>query len=276
MRFLTLFRYGLRSRLVQIIAWGGSLALLAIYLLALYEAFVSQQAQFSSMLSAYPPELMAFFGGTKDLFVPTGFLNFTYFSYVAVILGFLACASGAGLLAADEERGTLELPAAYPVSRLSLFSARLLALLVSLAAILALSWAGFAVASPGSSLKALTAWQYALPHFELLAFLFFFAGLGLLLSQVLPSRSLASAVAALLLLASYITKVLLELDPRLASIERWSPLHYLKGGYAIDGLNLTWVAGLAGLGLLFVLLAAWRFLHRDLRISGEGSWPAWR
>ena len=34
-----------------------------------------------SLVSAYPPELMAAFGGTADLFTPSGFLNFTFFSY---------------------------------------------------------------------------------------------------------------------------------------------------------------------------------------------------
>ena len=67
-------------------------------------------------------------------------------------------------------------------------------------------------------------------------------------------------------------KVLLELDDSLASLEVFSPLHYIKGGYAIEGLNSVWLMGLLVVGLLFLLLAAWRFNRRDLRLSGEGSW----
>ena len=51
---------------------------------------------------------------------------------------------------------------------------------------------------------------------------FFFFSLALLLSQVLPTRSAASGVAIGLLLASYVLKVLLELDDSLAAW-RYSP-----------------------------------------------------
>jgi ABC-2 type transport system permease protein len=248
-RFLTIFRYALRGRLIQIIGWGASLLILAFYLVTLHDAFVSQQAQFNSLMSAYPPGLMAAFGGTKDLFIPTGFLNFTYFSYVAVILGFMAAAAGSGLLAADEERGLLDLLVAYPVSRLALFAARLLAMVCSMLLILLLSW--------------------------LLVFMLFFAGLSLLLSQVLPSRSAASALSSALLIGSYVLKVLVTLDDSLVDLERLSPLHYIKGGYAIEGLNPAWVLGLLGCGVVFTALAVWRFERRDIRISGEGSLPAW-
>lgn len=275
MRFLTIFRNQLRSRRAQIIGWGASLSILAAYLVLLHDAFITQQEQFTSMLEAYPPELMAAFGGTTDLFIPTGFLNFTYFSYVAVLLGFLAISMGSSLLAADEERGRLELITAYPISRLGVFTARLCAAILGMVLILILSWLGFVLTMPGTGLETVSAGQIALPHLELLAFMLFFAGLALLLSQVLPARSAASGVAAALLVASYVLKVILELDDRLANLERFSPLHYLKGGYAIEGLNLGWTLGLLAAGLLFIALAAWRFERRDLRVSGEGSWPNW-
>ena len=275
MRFLTIFGAQLRSSRNQIIGWGASLLILAAYLVLLHDAFMTQQDQFSSLLDAYPPELMAAFGGASDLFTPSGFLNFTYFSYAAVLLGFLAISIGSGLLAGDEERGRLELLVAYPISRLGLFSARLLAALLGMLIILALSWLGFVLTISGTGLEALSLGQLALPHLELLAFMFFFVGLALLLSQTLPARGLATGLASGILLASYVLKVLLELDDNLEQLEMFSPLHYLKGGYAVEGLNSSWLIGLFGFGLLFSVLAAWRFERRDLRVSGEGNWPAW-
>lgn len=275
MRYVTIYRYLLRSSLWMILGWGLGLGLLALYLALLHDAFISQQEQFQGMMSAYPPELMAAFGGTADLFVPSGFLNFTYFSYVEVLLGFVAISAGSGLLAADEERGRLELVAAYPVRRLGVFGARLGALMTSMVSILALSWLGFVLAVPGTGLEQVSAWEFALPHLELLVLMLFFAGLALLFSQVLPSRSAATAAASTVLLASYVLKILMELDDKLVDIERFSPLHYIKGGYAIEGLNVGWLLGLLGCGMVFIALAAWRFEQRDLRVSGEGSWPRW-
>lgn len=275
MTFVTIFRYALRGRLVQIIAWGAALAFLSSYLVMLHDAFVSQQNQFNSLMAAYPPELMAAFGGTKDLFIPTGFLNFTFFSYMSVVLGFMALFAGSGLLSAEEERGRLDLLVSYPASRLTLFTARLLAMLCSMALILILSWLGFVIFSPSTSLKEVSAWEYALPHLELLVFMFFFTGLALLLSQVLPSRNAATAIASAILITGYLMKALIELNDKLVNVERLSPLHYLKGGYAIEGLNPNWVLGLLLCGLIFSALAAWRFERRDIRVSGEGSLPDW-
>lgn len=272
MRFYTVFKHHLRGRRMATIAWGASLFLLAAYLLSLYDAFASQQEQYLDFIAAYPPEMMAAFGGTADMFTPAGFLNFTLFSYITILLGFLAISLGSGMLAADEERGRLELVAAYPIQRLGIFAARSLAVVLGMALILLLSWLGFVLFLPGTGLAEVSAAQITLPHIELLALMFFFFSLALLLSQVLPTRGAASGVAIGLLLASYVLKVLLVLNDRLASVEKFSPLHYVKGGYAIDGLNPAWILGLLGVGLLFLLLAAWRFNRRDLRLSGEGSW----
>ena len=142
MRFFTLFWQQLRRSRWQILGWGGALFALAAYLVALHDAFISQQEQFQNMINAYPPELMAAFGDS-DLFTPGG-LNFTYFSYAVVLLGFLGLSVGSGLLAADEERGRLELPVAYPVSRMHVFMARLAAVLVGMVTILILpGWDSF-------------------------------------------------------------------------------------------------------------------------------------
>ena len=275
MRFFTLLRYQLTAYRGMIIGWGLSLSILAAYLALLHDAFISQQEQFNNLLSAYPPELMAAFGGTTDLFNPAGFLNFTFFSYCAILLGFMSLMAGSSLLAADEERGRLDLVAAYPVTRLGIFAARLLALTISMITILFVSWLGFVLAVPGTGLAEITPWEFALPHIELLAFMLFFAGLALLLSQLLPSRAAANAFSSTILVASYVLKVMLELDDQLTSLEIYSPLHYLKGGYAIEGLNISWFVGLLGIALIFIALAALRFERRDLRVSGEGAWASW-
>ena len=39
----------------------------------------------------------------------------------------------------------------------------------------------------------------------------------------------------------------------------------------MTNLNMTWLFGLLGVSLVMVMLAWWRFLRRDIRLSGEGS-----
>src|SRR5262249_23609904 len=169
------------------------------------------------------------FGDPAKLTSPAGFLSLAFFSYMPLVLGVFAVLAGSGLLAADEEAGTLDLVLAHPVSRTALFLGRLLAFGAATLAILALSWLGFLVAMTWSSLD-VSGWALALPYVSLLAVLFFFGGLALLLSLVLPARAKAAMAAGLVLLASYFLTTLARVDQDLEPVARLSPTYYYQGG----------------------------------------------
>jgi ABC-2 type transport system permease protein len=268
---LTTLRYSLNRLVGQILGWGVSLALLAVYIVSLFPTFVGQAEQFSTLLAAYPQALMAMFGGTAELFSPPGFLNFTFYSYMPLILGIYVVLIGSGLLVSDEENGQLDLILAYPISRTSLFWGRLAGFVLSILAILFITWIGF-IAILSTSHLGLSAWEMALPLLDLLAVLAFFATLTVLFSMLLPSRRLAAMTAGLLLVASYFMSTLVRLDVNLKDIDRLNPLHYYGGGYSVQRLEWGWFLGLLGFGALFGVLGWWLFLRRDIRVGGEGSW----
>ena len=194
------------------------------------------------------------------------------FSYLPLVLGVFAVLAGSGLVVADEESGTLDLVLAHPVSRTALFLGRLLAFAVATLAILALSWLGFLVAMAWSTLD-VGWWAMARPYVSLAAVLFFFGGLSLLLSLVLPARRTAAMAAGVVLLASYFLTTLARLDKGLEPVARFSPISYYQSGEAIEGLNGRWLAGLlAAAGLIMAALAWWCFERRDIRVVGEGGW----
>lgn len=267
----TIFLHELNRLRGQILGWGIALALLVAYVVVLYDTLATQQAQYLELFKAYPSALMAFFGDVGAMFTPNGYLNFTTFSYMPPILGFFAVLVGSGLLASDEEKGTLDLVLAYPVSRTTLFVGRLLAFGVAAAAILTLMWLAFAV-TVGSTKLGVTAGEMALPLLSLFAVLVLFGGLSLLLSMALPSRSSAAMVAGLLLVANYFLISLGRIDKGLTDVAKYTPLYYYQGGDAIQGLDMGWFGGLLVAGLVCIVLAWWLFQRRDIRIGGEGSW----
>lgn len=268
---VTIMRHSLARSRGQILAWGLGLALLAIYIVSLYGTFSEQQYTFGELIQAYPPELMAAFGGTADLFTPPGYLNFTFYSYMPLILGIYAILVGAGLLVGDEEKGILDLILAYPISRSAFFFGRLASYCLTMLAVLFLTWLGFLPLAGGSKL-ALNAFELALPLLDLFATLFFWGMLALLLSMFLPSARLSGMLAALMLVASFFLTTLARLDENLVNLEKLSPLHYFKGGYAVNGISWDWFTGLIGIGIIFGLLAWLRFQRRDIRVGGEGGW----
>lgn len=267
----TIFRYHLTRSLGQILGWGLSLAVLGGYLASFYETIAGQQEALMGMIKNYPPEMFAFFGDMTKIFTPSGFLDTEFFSYMPIIIGFFAVLAGSGLLASDEENGTLDLVLSHPISRASLFAGRLAAFILATLAILALAWLGFVLVIPGTNLD-ISLLEMALPFLSLFALLALFGMLSLLLSMLLPSRRLAAMIAGILLVGSFFITSLARVDPDLKSISDFSPLSYYQGGIAIEGLKWSWLAGLLGFAVLFALLAGWQFVRRDIRVGGEGGW----
>ena len=279
---ITVVRYSLRRLRGQTLGWGIALALLALMIVSVYDAIAAQQEQVARLVASYPPELMAFFGASQDalaMFTPEGFISFEFFSLMPVVVGIFAVLMGSGLLVGDEEKGTLDLIMAHPVSRTALFLGRMAALALATAGILAIVWLGFLLGMRFSTLS--IAWDRLLrPFVSLLAVLLLFEALALLLSMVLPSRRLAATVSGSLLVASYFVTSLARVNEDLEAVARFSPLNYLQTADAFDEFNLQWVAGLLLTAAIFSVTAWWRFQRRDIRVGGEGGWQvpslSWR
>lgn len=268
---ITIFRHSLGRSRGQILGWGIALCLLGLMMVWFYPQIAEQQETFDQLLEAYPPEFSAFFGDLSAMATPDGFITIEFFSYMPLVLGVFAVLAGSGLLASDEERGTLDLVLAHPVSRTGLFIGRVLAFIVTTLAILFISWLGIVLAKTWFSVE-LDGFKVALPFVSLLAELLFFGAFALLMSMVLPSRRLAAMVSGLFLVASFFITGLARLSDDLQTIAKLSPLNYYQTQEAFEGLNITWLAGLLALALLFGIVAWWRFERRDIRVGGEGGW----
>ncbi len=267
----------LRRSLGAILGWGLSLALLGFYLMQFYDTLADQRNTIEQLISQYPPELMAFFGGGENIFSPQGYLSMEFFSIMPVILGIYAVLSGSSLLLGDEEAGILDLLLAHPVSRSRFFFGRVIATAAAMAIILIVVWVAFIGGVGISEELNLSALELLRPFIALYAFLFLFQSLSLFMSTILPSRSVTAMASGLLLVGCYFVNALSEFNETLKKASDYLPMKYYQSGYAIEGLNGDWLFGLFGFGLLFALLAWLLFLRRDIRVSGEGSWrlPAW-
>jgi ABC-2 type transport system permease protein len=263
-------KHALRRLRGQIIGWSIGLALYGLIMVSLFDPIVKIEG-FEEMLANYPPELMAFFGDIMAITTSQGYLDIYYFGYMTVILGIFAVSAAAGLIVGDEERGTLDLILAHPVSRTALFWGRLLAYATALILILLVGWLSWVIPAGGTSMD-LTWLEFLRPFLPLLAELLLFGCLALLLSMVLPSARSAGMAAGGLLVANYLLAGLANANDDLQAIVDYTPLHFYQGGAAVTGLDLGWLAGLLVAAVLLALLAWWRFQQRDIRVGGEGGW----
>jgi ABC-2 type transport system permease protein len=268
----TEFWHELMNNRGKVLGWGLTLALLAGYLVSFYTTIADQQAELQKLIESYPPALMAFFGGTMDLFTPAGFLHIEFFSYMPIVLGIFALLAGSGLFAGDEEKGTLNLILSYPISRTRLFWGRVLAMVGVTLIILGVIWIGFGIGVSATPEIGFGWADLLLPMLSMLSVLLLFETLGVALSMVLPSRGLAAMVSGVLLVGSFFITSLAQIDPDLEFLADVSPLTYYQGGRALEGFNGTWFAALMIASLVFALLAWWRMERKDIRVAGEGGW----
>jgi ABC-2 type transport system permease protein len=238
-----------------------------------YDTIAEQKENYLKLMTDYPKELLAFFstGSVMEMFTPSGYLNLEFFSYMTIVIGIFAVLAGSGLLAADEENGTLDLVLAHPVGRTALFVGRTLAFLAAVAGILILTWLGFVVAVPGTMMDVGAA-ELALPLISLFGILWLFGMLALLLSMLLPSRRMAAMTSGILLVGCYFVNALAQIDDSLAPVAKLLPFKYYRGGLAIDEMNWREWAVMLAVSAAFVVLAWWRFQRRDIRVGGEGGW----
>ncbi|HSB65562.1 MAG TPA: ABC transporter permease subunit, partial [Anaerolineales bacterium] len=244
---------------------------LGLLIVAFYDVFGERQADFMKMIESYPPEFLAFFGtDAKGVMSPEGYLGMYGFSFLPIIIGFFAVMAGSNLIAGDEERGRLDLVIAHPVGRTAFFFGRVIAFIGAAISILLVGWLGFCVMLNGSSLG-ITWGEMALPFVSTLAQGLIYGTLALLLSMVFPAKNYGSIIAGLLMVVGYIMSSMASLNENIATFARYFPYTYFQGSEAFTNLNRSWLLALFGVSIGMLLLAWWRFVRRDIRLSGEGN-----
>jgi len=268
--FRTEFSHTLRRLRGQIIGWGIGLALYGLLMGLLFDS-IQTIFGLEEMLASYPPALMAFFGDVTTMNTPAGYFGVYYSSYMPLIIGIFICSAAAGLLAGDEERGTLDLVLAHPVGRTAMFWGRWAGLIVATGAILLLAWLGWAVTLPFTNFD-ISAVNLLLGYVPMWALLALFGALALLFSMLLPSARLAAMSAGALLVGNWLLSGLAALNENVRAVLDLTPWALFQGGEAI--IDLAWGPALALIAIAVALAAAawWLFLRRDIRVGGERSW----
>ena len=249
--FLTEFSHTLRRLRGQIIGWGIGLALYGLLMGLLFDT-IQTIVGLEEMMASYPPALMAFFGDMMTMNTPQGYFGVYYSSYMPLIIGIFICSAAAGLLAGDEERGTLDLALSHPVSRTAMFWGR---------------WAGLSVA---------TGLILLLGYWPIGALLALFGALALLFSMLLPSARLAAMSAGALLVANWLLVGLAALNDNLQLALDLTPWALFQGGDALVDLNWGPMLALKGIAVALAAAAWLLFLRRDIRVGGERSWSLGR
>lgn len=249
--------------------WAAGLIALAAITIAFWPTISEQQEELNRLVESYPEALVALFagGGALDLASEAGFLDSQLYAFMfPVVVLVFAVGFGAGAIAGEEDRGTMELLLAQPLSRRRLVAEKALALAVALAGLCAVVFLSVWAGALAFGME-IGAGRVAAATLALFLLGLAFGTLALALGAATGRRAVAIGVTATVALGAYLLQ---SLGPLVELLEPWTPLspfaHYATGDRLRGGFDPAAAGVLLVLALSFVGLAAYGFARRDLRL----------
>jgi len=259
MALLTQMLYRLR---IQVIAYGLGLAVWAAAI-----AFIFPSVQSSIGELEYPQAILDAFGvAGVSLADPRGFFGAEFFSLGPLVLGAFVVFASTAALAGEESGGTMEMLAALPVGRRSMFIQKAIAVLIAAIMIIALTTLGWAASVPFVDLgRELTIAKLVGGTFAQVPFAAFMIAAGLLFGAVAPSRSTAAACTGGLLIIAYLIVAIGSAVESIEDVRYASPYYYADlQGVLIDGVKVEHQLVLWATTLVVFVLALVAFEGREL------------
>lgn len=246
--------------------WTAGLVGLVALMIAVYPT-VRDNPDLNELVDQYPEALKAFiaFGGAIDYTSGVGYLGSELFSFMVPLL-FIVCAvgNGAGALAGEEERGTLDLLLSNPLPRWRLAAEKLGAMALELVGLGVVLWAALWVGAvtvgmdvPARNLAAATA------SAVLLALVF--GAIAFMVGAATGHRALAIGLATAGAVAAYLVNALAALVDALELPQLASPFyHYAAGDPLRQGLALDHGLVLVAIAVAAAVVGVLAFMRRDL------------
>ncbi|HEY6031293.1 MAG TPA: ABC transporter permease subunit [Gaiellaceae bacterium] len=261
-----MLREGLRSARRGLAWWSLGLVGLVALMVSVYPS-IRDNPDMKRLVEEYPDALKAFmaFGGEVEYGTAAGYLGSELYAFmVPILLLVAAIGAAARSIAGEEERGTLDLLLANPVSRRRVALEKLATVAVNVVALGAVLWAALAVGTTAASMDVgLGRLAAATTAAVLLALVF--AAVAFLLGAATGKRGKAVAVASALAVLTYVLNALSSLVDFLEPARWVSPFfHYAAGDPLRNGLSLWHALVLAGIALVAAALALPAFERRDL------------
>jgi ABC-2 type transport system permease protein len=246
--------------------WALGLVALVALMVSVYPS-VRDNPGLNKLVQDYPQAVKGFvaFGGQVDYASAPGYLGSELFAFVVPLLLIVAAiGAGARAIAGEEERGTLDLLLANPLSRRRLVLEKLAALAVELTLLALVLWVALLVGTNAAGMD-ISARHLGAACLGALALAAAYGAIALAAGAGTGRRAIAVGVSAAAAVAAYLVNSLAPLVSGLDPLQKASPFyHYAASDPLRHGLD----AGHVGLLLLIVVVAGGAavtlFERRDL------------
>jgi ABC-2 type transport system permease protein len=227
-----------------------------------------------SMSELELPSWYADFLGTADWTTARNFLQLELFTWAPLLLIVYCIVAATGVLAGDEQRGTLELVLAQPVARARVYAERAGAVALGAALVCAGTSVGLLLALPFVDLPGLPLPELLAAPFGMLPLALFFVALACCLGTLLPTRGAAAGLSTAVAVAGYIALAVADLAEGLDGLRYVTPFYYADQKQLLTEGVVWWhQALLVGSTLALFALGLRAFDRRELGV-GRSPWRA--
>lgn len=245
--------------------WIVGLAALAMTMLAMYPT-IRGNMDFSKLVKSYPKALQEMFG-ISDYTSGPGYLRAEIFSLMApLLIVILAVLWGSDLTAGEEERGTIDMLLANPVSRRRIVLEKLAAMLVGVSGTTVALGIVLALGAPLVGLRIGTS-QLAAVVVATATIGMLYGTVALAVGAATGRRSVARGAAVLLAVAAYLLSSLANLATWLRPARPASPWYQALGVDPIaNGFMPLHLLVVLGATAACAVIAVVMFERRDLGV----------
>ena len=258
----------LKANRRSLIIWGGALALINFFMMALYPTFAEDAARLEELLSLYPEGFMKVFGLDRlSMGEAIGFYAMEAYFMVVLFGSMFAVILSSGMLAKEEDEKTIEFLLAKPVTRTQIVTNKLLSFIVYLlifnVGISIVTFIAFEIFAESYSRMELLRLLIA-PFWAHLAF----ASLGFLLSLFFTRKKSTYSIGIGLVLLVYFFNAMATLTEKVQFLRYFSPFYYMDAADIIQdgGINPLHTLILLAVSALAVGATYFLYNRRDITI----------
>jgi len=228
---------------------------------------VRDNPDLEKLVESYPEALKAFvaFGGQFDFTSAAGYLGSELFSFMMPALFLVAAVGhGAGTLAGEEERGTIDLLLSSPLSRTRVALEKLAAMCVELAALGVVLWLALWVGARAFSMEVSVA-HLASATALLVVLALAYGAIAFMVAAATGRKTLAIGLTVALAVGAYLVNSLASLVEVLEPFQKATPFyHYDVADPLRQGLDPWHTLFLLAVGAVAAAAGVLLFDRRDL------------
>ncbi len=233
---------------------------------ALYPS-IAGMPSIDKYIQEMPEGMMEFLGGIEDYSTPVGYFSAELYSFMVPLLFLIfGIGFGAGAIAGEEEKGTMDFLLANPIPRWSVVVAKFVAMTAGMLLLGLFFWAGMAVCVLVIDID-ISLLKIAEATFGALMVALVFSTLALFLGSLKGNRGMALGLSGGLGVLAYLLNALGGLVDKLKDYRFLSPFyHYMEPNTLKNGIAFDHLLVLVGLVLVFFVLSIPAFTRRDIAV----------